>query len=129
MLGGKTNTLKQRSTIKTVFFFTRKQIEDFTLPRGDTKISLQVLKNIVKYFLNKRSEISYLQAVMQCAIYYINTNEIPSHFTVIVFCRERRDLISSHSKGHISRVKVTCYHSMEICLPFHWRRAHHVTCK
>ena len=28
---------------------------------------------------------SYLQAAMLCSIYYINTNEIPNHFKLIVF--------------------------------------------
>ena len=35
----------------------------------------------VKYFFNTRREISYLQATMLFSIYYINTNEIPNHFT------------------------------------------------
>ena len=34
-------------------------------------------------------------------MYYINTNEIPNHFTLIVFGCERRDLLCSHSKGQI----------------------------
>ena len=57
-------------------------------------ISFQVLKNItserseqVKYFFN--------------TIYYINTNELPNHFTLIVFWCERHDLLCSHSKGDI----------------------------
>ena len=34
--------------------------------------------------------------------YEINTNEIPNHFTLIVFFRcERRDLLCSHNKGDI----------------------------
>ena len=41
-------------------------------------------------FFNTRREISYLQAAMQRSIYYINTNEIPNHFT---FRCERRDLL------------------------------------
>ena len=47
------------------------------------EISLRVLKNIEKFFQHER-EISYLQAAMQCTIYYINTNEIPHHFTLTV---------------------------------------------
>ena len=49
----------------------------------------------------RRYEISYLQAAMQCSIYYINTNEIPNHVNLIVFWRERRDLLCSHSNGDI----------------------------
>ena len=30
-------------------------------------------------------------------IYYINTNELPSHFILIVFLCERHDLLCSHS--------------------------------
>ena len=52
-------------------------------------ISLRVLKNILRVsaanewniFFNTRREISHLQATMKCSIYYINTNEIPNHFT------------------------------------------------
>ena len=67
------------------------------------KISLRVLKNIsrVKYFFNMRREISHLQVAMQCSIYYINTNEMPNHFTLIVFRCERRNLLCSYSKGDI----------------------------
>ena len=66
------------------------------LPRYE--ISLWVLKNI---FFNTRGEILHLLAAMQCSIYYINTNEIPNHFTLIVFWCERGDLLCSHSKGDI----------------------------
>ena len=27
----------------------------------------------------------HLQAVMKCSVYYISTNEIPNHFTLILF--------------------------------------------
>ena len=49
----------------------------------------------------RRYEISYLQAAISCSIYYINTNEIPNHFTLIVFWCERCDLLCSHNKGDI----------------------------
>ena len=55
----------------------------------------------VKYFFNTKREISYLQAAMQYSIYYINTNEILNHFTLIVFWCERHDLLCSHSNGDI----------------------------
>ena len=55
----------------------------------------------VKYFFNMRREILYLQVAMYCSFYYINTNEIPNHFTLIVFWYERHDLLCSHSKGDI----------------------------
>ena len=41
---------------------------------------------------------------------YVNTNEIRSHFTFIVFCCERCKLLcNSHSNGDILCVKITCY--------------------
>ena len=33
--------------------------------------------------------------------YYVNTNEIPNHFTSIAFCHERCDLLCSHSNGDL----------------------------
>ena len=42
-------------------------IEGITWPRGNTKFLFESLKN------NTRREISYLQATMQCSVYYINT--------------------------------------------------------
>ena len=77
---------------------------------------------------NTRREISYLQAAMQCSIYYINTNEIPSHFTTTVFSCKRCDLLCSHSNGDIftcendmlfSRVKISCFRA-KAHLVFHW---------
>ena len=65
------------------------------------EISLLVLKKYFTRSRNTRREISYLQAAMQCSTYYINTNEIPNHFTLIVFWCERRDILCSHSNGDI----------------------------
>ena len=56
----------------------------------------------------------YLQAAMSCSIYYINTNEIPNHSTLIVFWCERSDVLCSHSKGDV----FTCEDNMY----FHMRR-------
>ena len=56
------------------------------------------------------------------------TNEIPNHFTLIVFWCERRDLLSSHSKGDIftcednmlfSHVKIPSFRA-KAHLVFHW---------
>ena len=47
-----------------------------------------------RYEINMRREILYLQAAMYFSIYYINTNEIPNHFT---FRCERHDLLCNHS--------------------------------
>ena len=65
---------------------------------------------------------------MWCSIYYINTNEIPNHFTETVFSRERRDLLCSHSNRDIftcennmlfSRLKISCFRA-KAHLVFHW---------
>ena len=75
------------------------------------EISLRVLKNISR---------------VSAAI--INTNEIPNHFTLIVFCCERRDLLCSHSNGDVftrednmlfSRVKISSFRA-KAHLVFHW---------
>ena len=60
------------------------------------EISLRVL-----LFFNTRREISYLQVAMYYSIYYINTNELSNHFTLIVFWCERCDLLCSHSNSDI----------------------------
>ena len=75
----------------------------------------------VKYFFNTGREISYLQAAMLCSIYYINTNELPNHFALIVFWCERRDLLCSHSNGDIftcEDIKFSCESSPGISLVF-----------
>ena len=65
---------------------------------------------------------------MLCSIYYIITNELPNHFTLIVFWCERRDLLCSHSNGDIftrednmlfSQVKISSFRA-KAHLVFHW---------
>ena len=60
--------------------------------------------------------------------YYINTNEVPNHFTLIVFWCERCDLLCSHSNSDIftcednmlfSHVKISSFHT-KAHLVFHW---------
>ena len=62
-------------------------------------------------------------------IHYINTNELPNHFTLIVFWCERRDLLCSHSNGDIftcednmlfSHVRIPSFRA-KAHLVFHWR--------
>ena len=50
------------------------------------EISLRVLKNISR---------------VSASNYFINTNELPNHFTLIVFWCEKCDLLCSHSNGDI----------------------------
>ena len=61
-------------------------------------------------------------------MFYINTNELPNHFTLIVFWCERSDLLSSHSNGDIftcednmlfSHVKISSFRA-KTHLVFHW---------
>ena len=60
------------------------------------EISLRVFRNPSNIFFNTRREISYFQAVMKCSVYYINTNEIPNHFTLIFV-----DFLCKHSNGDL----------------------------
>ena len=39
---------------------------------------------------------------MQCSICYIDTDEIPNHFTLITVCQKRRDLLCHLSNGDLS---------------------------
>ena len=53
-------------------------------------------------------------------LFYINTNEIPNHFTLIVFWCERRDLVSvAIAKVIFSHVKISSFRA-KAPLPFHW---------
>ena len=73
------------------------------------EISLRVLKNISRVSAKK------------CSIYYININDIPNHFTLIVFWFERRDLLCSHSKSDIftcEDIKFSCESTPTISLVF-----------
>ena len=85
----------------------------YYMARRRYEISLRVLKNISR---------------VSASNYFINTNELPNHFTLIVFWCERRDLLCSHSNGDIftcennmlfSRVKISCFRA-KAHLVFHW---------
>ena len=61
-------------------------------------------------------------------IYYVNINEIPNHFTLIVFSCERRNLSCSDSNGDLftcednmlfSHVRISCF-CTKAHLAFHW---------
>ena len=94
-----------------------------------------------KYFTSEHSEqVKYFQhekidfvspsghVLFYYLFYYINTNEIPNHFTETVLSCERCDLLCSHSNGDIftcennmlfSRVKISCFRA-KAHLVFHW---------
>ena len=55
----------------------------------------------IEIFFNMRREILYVQAATKHSIYYINTNEIPNFFTLIVFCCERCELVCGHNDGDL----------------------------
>ena len=89
--------------------------------------SLRMLKNISRVSAAK-SEIFFQHEIYYIFIYYINTNEIPNHFTLIVIWCERRDLLCSHSKSDIftcednivfSHVKISSFRA-KAHLVFHW---------
>ena len=78
----------------------------------------------------RRYEISLrvLQNISRVSAAIINTNEIPNHFTLLVFCCERRDLLCSYSKGDIftcednmlfSHAKTSSFRA-KAHLVFHW---------
>ena len=83
----------------------------------------------MKYFFNT-SEEKFCISKQPCIVlfYYINTNELPNHFTLIVFWCERCDLLCSHSNGDIftcednmlfSHVKISSFRA-KAHLVFHW---------
>ena len=87
------------------------------------EISLRVLKNI-----SRVSAANEWNIFSTRYFYYINTSEIPNHFTLIVFWCERRDLLCSYSNGDIftcednmlfSHVKIPNFRA-KAHLVFHW---------
>ena len=61
----------------------------------------------------REREISYLQAVMHCSIYYINSNEMPNHFTLTFFFAAKGAMYHVAIATVIfSHVKITCYFHM-----------------
>ena len=114
------HTMYQRSPLK----WKQLSCEKYRILHGCAEIQ-NFSSSVEKY---TRREISYPQAAMYCSIYYINTNEIPNHFTLIVFRWERRDLLCSHSNSDIftcednmlfSHVKISSFHT-KAHLVFHW---------
>ena len=106
---------------------SRYEIEDITWPLGNTKFLFECWR-IFHSFAFFQHEKRNFQAAMERSIYYIKTNEIPNHFTLIVVRCERRDLLCSHSKGDIftcednilfSHVKISSFRA-KAHLAFHW---------
>ena len=62
---------------------------------------LQYIINRGYYMAARRYEISLRVLKNISRVSAANTNEIPNHFTFIVFWCERRDLLCSHNKGDI----------------------------
>ena len=73
-------------------------IEDITWLCGDTKFPFECWK-IVHEWAQLTSEIFFQQEKRNFVS--PSGHEIPNHFTLIVFGCERRNLLCSHSKGHI----------------------------
>ena len=89
------------------------------------EISLWVLKNISR--VSAANKWNIFSTLMQQHT-FINTNELPNHFTLIVFWCERCDLLCSHSNGDIftcednmlfSHVKIPSFRA-KVHLVFHW---------
>ena len=70
-------------------------------------------------FLNSRRESLYLQAAMECSIYYINTNEIQNHFTLIFFGAKGAMYYVAIATVIFSHVKISCFY-VKAHLVFHW---------
>ena len=99
-------------------------IEDITWPRGDTKFLFECWKIFHEHERHKkRNFVSPSGHVMFYLFYYINTNELPNHFTLIGFWCERRDLLFSHIAMVIfsQTVKITCYFPMRRYQVFAWK--------
>ena len=92
------------------------------------EIPLRLLKNISRVsaanewniFSTREEKFCISKRPCNVLFYYINTNELPNHFTLIVFWCERRDLLCSHSNGDIftcedhmlfSHVKISNFHA------------------
>ena len=118
-----------RQTIK-FYYICYLGVVVFYLPCGGLyEISLRVLKNISRVstanelnifqhekrnFVSPSGHVTFYLFIY-LFIYYINTSEIPNHFT---FRCERHDLLCYHSKGDLftcednmlfSHVELTCY--------------------
>ena len=119
-----------------LWFWNEWDIEDITWPRRDTKFLFECWK-IFHEWAQRTSEIFSTHEEKFCIskrpcnvllICYINTNEIPNHFTETVLSCERCDLSCSHSKGDIftcennmlfSCLKISCFRATAH-LVFHW---------
>ena len=75
-------------------------VEDITWPLGDTKFLFECWKYL---FLNVRKFL-FSKCPVGSTVSYINTNEIPSHFTWTFFSCKRRGLLCSTSNGDL------CFH-------------------
>ena len=98
----------------------------FFAPCRDEKFLFEC--QIEKYFISECSEhVKYFSPCISNL--YINTNEIPNHFTLIFLLRKAQ---CSHSKGELfrcsfkiichnfhARVKISCF-SIKALLVFHW---------
>ena len=100
-----------------VFFFGRITVNNSSVNRGyymavwRYEISLWVVNDILRvgavnewniFQHEKRNFVSPSNHVVH---YYVNTNEIPNHFTSIAFCHERCNLLCSHSNGDLFTCK------------------------
>ena len=91
----------------------KKYIDDITWPPGDTKFLFEFRKNVSfvrcahswHYFSTLEEKFCICKRPCNGLLYYINTNEIPSHFTLIAFWCERCDFIML---SHCNRDIFTC---------------------
>ena len=98
---------------------------DITWSCGATKFIFEPDKGFtsdrseqVKYF-NTRRDILPVQAVKLCPIYYVNTNEMPTHFTFNSLQKARftsnhnnRALFTCEGNALFSCVKILCFRAI-----------------
>ena len=73
------------------------------------EISLWVC-SLVKYFSTWEEKFLISKWPCDVLFYYINTNEMPNHFTSIFFCCKRCNLLCSHRNGDLfTSEKITGY--------------------
>ena len=122
------NLAEFRDTAPLIFYtsfdtplFWKSFVQFYTVTKFLTRfLYCKNKSNVEKYFMSEHSErVKYFQhekrnfvppsghVMFYYLFYYINTKEIPNHFTETVLSCERHDLLCSHSNSGFSHVKIT----------------------
>ena len=132
-----TSGLPVHSTFN-IFFFDRITVKNSSVNRGyymavwRYEISLWVVNYILrvgavnKWNIFQHEKRNFVSPSNHVVHYYVNTNEIPNHFTSTAFCHERCSLLCSHSNGDLFTCKdhvMMGFHYLDI-LSFHEQTPH-----